>query len=198
MNKKDIQTYQSAVARVRGLLARWLDAGVELFVELNKIEQSNIWKTAEHATFGDFLTAEFPNHVLSLDRYRHVIDAIAIHGIGRVRELGVESCHAMILPQLVNDPEHRREFGASIDQYLREKKAPPPPAEVRKIVRGIIREEAPLAESTRHVRRDNALSQENRRLRQELQVANRRIRELEQENAKLKKQIEAKSSKRAA
>lgn len=189
MSKANIKAYEQAVERLRGLLSRWLEAGVDLFVEINKIEQSGIWRTPLHATFGDFLAAEFPNHALSLERYNHVVEAIAVHGIKRVRELGVEACHAMITPRLVRDQEKRQEFHASVDRYISDKKTPPPVAEVRRIVRGIVEEPAQVASVTKQVRRDNGLAEENAQLRQELQAANRRIRELERENAALKRKL---------
>lgn len=193
----NVEKYETAVAKVRSLFERWFDAGVDLFVELFKVEHSGVWRNPENATFGDFLAREFPNHAISLDRYYHVTQAIQIHGEARVRQVGVEACHALIAPKVISDENTRALVTASIDRYMAEHQCAPPPAEVRRIVNGVVGAQAPMASSTKRVMRESQLELENRQLKAELVDARRRIRELESELKKLRPRRASSTAARA-
>ncbi|HET9954149.1 MAG TPA: hypothetical protein VFQ61_06580 [Polyangiaceae bacterium] len=178
MNRdKDFEEYRAAVARVRELIGNWLNGGVDVFLELQKIDKKGIWRIA-YSSFGDFLSREFPN-ALGLNRYENVIHAIAVYGEKRVRQVGVEGCHALLCAEVVKSEDKRSELEASIDRHVQVTGTPPPPREIRRIVRGILETPSPLAKATISLRRDSALAQEVVLLRAQLREAKKRIRELE-------------------
>jgi hypothetical protein len=184
--------YQTAVERIRKHLSSWLESGIELFLELQSVENSGVWRTL-HPTFGDFLTREFPN-ALGLNRYENVVKAIAIYGIDRAKLVGVEGCHAMLTAEVVRDERKRTELEASIDRHMLLTGTPPPAQELRRMVRGILGTPSAVAKATAAVRRDVAAQSELERLRAELNAAQKRIRSLESELRKLKGQEERSAS----
>ncbi len=183
--------YNEAVTHARQLLTNWLDAGVQLFLALREIETSGDWQNGEHANFQDFLTAVFPNHVVSFDRYYNVINAINVYGKERVADLGVECCHALLHPKVTNDEAARTRVTAAIDQYIATNKAPPPRAEVQRIVRGEVQEPSPLSRSSLAIRRTSEQQETIARLRDEVATLRKENKALKRKLQRLEKPAEA-------
>jgi hypothetical protein len=187
-NQMSKSEYETAVSKIRTLLANWLESGVDLFLELSAVEKQGVWKTPETPMFSDFLQREFPN-AMGLNRYAHVIQAIDIYGLERVRSLGVESCHALLAPGATGDTANVQLVEASIDQFMNANHCAPSPKEVRRIVNGVISKKAPLASSTRAVQRQGNLELENARLKAEVAALQKEVASLKREKARLEKQL---------
>lgn len=189
--------YETAVARIRTLLANWLESGVDLFLALREVETKEVWKTPETPTFGDFLQREFPN-AMGLNRYSNVVQAIDIYGVERVRSVGVEACHALLAPGATADTSRVRLVEASLDQFMSANHCAPSPKEVRRIVNGVIERKAPLAGSTRAVQRQSNLETENAELRAQVAALTKEVASLKREKARLEKQLAKPAKSRAA
>ena len=177
----DKASYESAVGNIRGLLSNWFESGVELFLELKKVDDSGIWKHPGHATFGDFLRAEFPT-ALGVERYQNVINAINVYGVERVKQIGIESCHALTVKALVEDESKRTRVLQGIDSFVKKNGCAPDRNKVRELV-------ASVAPETRRTPKELLGPETELALRRELQSAKVRIKELERENKKLEKEI---------
>lgn len=181
MSAVKLNTYTKTVARVRELLAHWLETGLDLFLELRRIELDGIWKLPGHAGFQDFLSAEFPN-TLGIERYNNVIQAIELHGEDFVRRVGVHSCHALVVRAVAENPEHAKLVRASVLHHVEQHGCAPEQAELRKIVRGVVGDFVRPAASTRAV---GALA----RAQEELRRLRARLREVEAECESLRKAV---------
>lgn len=183
MSKKITKAgYDEAVNELRELLTNWLESGVELFLKLRDVDMSGIWKLPGHATFADFLRAEFPT-ALGFERYQNVINAIEIYGVERVKQVGIESCHTLTVKALVENPEKREAVLSNIDIFVDKNGCAPDRNKVRDIVLGI----APEARAPgREMRELTELA----RLRAETESLRRELRELKKENRALKVECE--------
>jgi len=175
---KSIASYKSAVAEIRKLLADWFESGVELFMKLREVDQSGIWKHPEHATFADFLRAEFPT-ALGIERYQNVINAIDMYGVERVKQIGVESCHALTVKALQDSPEKRARVLLGIDSFVKTNGCAPDRNKVRELVSSV-------APETRRPPRELQAADELVALRVRLAEAKQRIKELEAEVRQLR------------
>lgn len=173
-------TYAKSVERIRSLLTNWLESGIELFIELKKIDESGVWKHPGHATFGDFLRAEFPT-ALGIERYQNVINAINVYGIDWVRKVGVHACHALTVKALVDSAEKRQLVRDSVDQFIATNHCAPDVNKVREIVLG-------AAPEARKPPKELLEVVELARLRTELKLAKKKIVELEHETKRLQKE----------
>jgi hypothetical protein len=173
-------TYTQATERIRTLLTDWLESGIDLFLELKKIDESGVWKHPGHATFGDFLRAEFPT-ALGIERYQNVINAINVYGVDWVRKIGVHACHALTVKALVDDPQKRQLVRASVDQFMATNHCAPDVNKVREIVLG-------AAPEARKPPKELLEVVELARLRVELKIAKKKIVELEHETKRLQKE----------
>ncbi len=170
--------YENAVHRIRGLLEKWFESGVDLFLELRTVDSSGVWKHPGHATFADFLRAEFPT-ALGIERYQNVINAIDVYGIERVKQVGIESCHALTVKALVENEEKRALVLEGIDNFVRTNGCAPDRNKVRELVAAAAPETRKLPKELTEVF-----------LTAELKAAKKRIGELEREIKKLKKENE--------
>ncbi len=189
-------SYDSAVNRIRALMQNWFEKGVDLFIELRAIDQSGVWRHPGHATFGDFLRAEFPT-ALGMERYQNVLNALNVYGIKRVKQIGIESCHAVTVKALIDDPIKRALLERGIDNFIKKNGCAPDRNKVRDLVSSI-------APETRRVPRELTMTSQEEKLRKELSTAKERIKELEQDvrtlrknNAILKKKQKQKAKPRA-
>lgn len=178
----DITKYQGVVSEVRELLSRWFESGVDLFLKLKEIDASGVWKHPGHATFGDFLRAEFPT-ALGIERYQNVINAINVYGVERVKQIGIESCHALTVKALVEDEVKRTKVLSGIDNFVKTNGCAPDRNKVRELV-------AAVAPETKKSPKELRLDEETERMRTELALANKEIRDLKRENARLTKEVE--------
>lgn len=181
MSKVTIQKYQGAVSELRGLLANWFESGVDLFVRLREVDREGIWKLPGHATFADFLRAEFPT-ALGIERYQNVVNAIDVYGVERVKQVGIESCHALTVKALVEDESKRARVLEGIDSFVRTNGCAPDRNKVRDLV-------ASVAPETRRTPKELRGSETEEALRGELQAAKAEIRELKGENKRLQKEV---------
>ena len=188
----NLEKYEQAVERCRALLTKWFDAGIELFVELQKIEINEDWKTPDVGTFQDFLARAFPNSAVDLYVYNNVTQAIDLYGVERVRQVGPQGCHALLNRVLLESKEKRELVSASIDSHVRVNGTPPSRGEVRRIVHGVVATPSPQARSTRSLVRESSMALENRslkeenaKLKRELAAEKRRAEQLEKKLAKL-------------
>lgn len=185
MSKRLTKTgYEKAVSEIRTLMANWFEAGVELFLKLREVDQSGIWKQPGHATFADFLRQEFPT-ALGLERYQNVINAIDMYGVDRVKQIGIESCHAMTVKAMQDSPEKRALLLSGIDNFVKMHGCSPDRNKVRELVISI-------APETRRPPRELLATFAEAKLREELAKAKARVKQLEKENRELKKQISTK------
>jgi hypothetical protein len=180
----DLKKYNSVCERVRKLLANWLNSGVELFLELKKIDDAGDWRAPGHATFADFLKAEFPN-AIGIERYENVIRAFEVHGIGFVRKIGVHAAHATSVSALTQDPSNIKKLHEAVDRHIEKNRVPPEVNELRRMVRDITKIH-PSRGTVRDMEREEALKETILRLKNELERARTRIKELEEENTRLK------------
>lgn len=181
VDRKGFSEYNAIVARIRELLGRWLETGVDLFLELRDVDLSGKWKLPGHATFRDFLRAEFPS-ALGLERYNNVVRAIELHGVDRVRQVGVFACHTLSVDAIAKSAERVELLGTTIDRYVSDHGVPPDANTIRDMARGIAPELVRPHRSTVAALRDL-------RLAEELKVARARVRELERELAERDKVI---------
>ncbi len=188
LNKR---SYDSSVKRIRALLQNWFEKGVDLFVELRAVDQSGVWRHPGHATFSDFLRAEFPT-ALGMERYQNVLNAINVYGVKRVKQIGIESCHAVTVKALIDDPVKRALLERGIDNFVKKNGCAPDRNKVRDLVSSI-------APETRRVPKELTMIGQEAALSKALVVAKKRIKELEQDvralrkdNAMLKKKQKAK------
>ncbi len=176
----DTAGYQRSVSEIRELLANWFESGVDLFLKLRDVDRSGIWKHPGHATFADFLRAEFPT-ALGIERYQNVVNAIDMYGVERVKQIGIESCHALTVKALADNPEKRARVLAGIDNFVQTNGCAPDRNKVRELVSSV-------APETRRLPKELLESSEIERLRSEMRVATKRIQELERTVARLQKE----------
>lgn len=174
--------YDGAVAEIRSLLVNWFESGVDLFVKLQAVDRSGVWKHPGHATFGDFLRAEFPT-ALGIERYQNVINAINVYGIERVKQVGIDSCHALTVKALIDDDGKRARVLSGIDNFVKTNGCAPDRNKVRELV-------ASVAPETRKDPKELRELDETAKLRAELTLASKRVRDLERENKRLQKEID--------
>lgn len=141
-----------------------------------------MWKHPGHATFGDFLRAEFPT-ALGIERYQNVINAINVYGVERVKQVGIESCHALTVKALVEDDAKRTKVLQGIDQFVKKNGCAPDRNKVRELVQSV-------APETRKLPKEITSIESEAVLREQLRVAKARIRELESEVKRLSKENE--------
>lgn len=175
--------YNSACGRVRALLNRWLESGLELFIELRKIERDGDWQAPGHATFSDFLRAEFPN-AIGIDRYQNVMRAIDVHGVEFVKKIGVHAAHAASVSAIAEHPERLQLLQQCVNKHIEDRKVPPERDEVIRMVRDIAPETAKPRGMVRALLTEQSLRETVTRLTKELREARARIRELEREKAR--------------
>ncbi len=173
-----IVKYQTAVDDIRGLLAHWLESGVDLCLKLRVVDQSGVWKHPGHATFADFLRAEFPT-ALGIERYQNVVNAVDMYGVARVKQIGIESCHALTVRALQDSPQKRAAVLSGIDNFVKRNGCSPDRNKVRELV-------AAVAPETRRPPRE--LLDEEAQLRAQLIQAKARIRDLERDVRRLEKE----------
>ena len=178
--------YDGAVKKIRALLTDWFESGVDLFLELKKIDQSGIWKHPGHATFSDFLRAEFPT-ALGFERYQNVVNAIEVYGIERVKQVGIDACHAITVKALVENKPKRDKLLDGIDNFVKKNGCAPDRNKIRELV-------AAVAPESRRPPKELLETNELGLLRQALAEAKARIRELEKEVRDLKKKKPTKST----
>ncbi len=177
---KQLTQYNAACARVRKLLNDWLESGLELFLELRKIEQAGDWQAPGHATFSDFLRAEFPN-AIGIDRYQNVMRAIDVHGVEFVKKIGVHAAHAASVSAIAEHPERMKMLQDCVDKHIKERRVPPERDEVIRMVRDIAPETAKPRGMVRALLTEQSLRETIARLTKELQAARARVKELEAE-----------------
>jgi hypothetical protein len=180
--KSDERAYKGIVDRVRGLLATWHSAGVDVFVQLRAIEEEGTWKLGQHATFSAFLTREFPN-VIGLHQYNHVCRQIDEYGIEVAKLVGPDAAHAMIHPAVVSTPARKAELVAAIKHHIDKEGCSPGLPKVRQIVRDVAPEARKPCQEVKAVRKEAREQSEVERLKE-------RVKELERENGELKAEIE--------
>jgi hypothetical protein len=174
-----ITSYQNAVTEIRKLLVDWFENGVELFMKLREVDQSGIWKHPGHATFADFLRAEFPT-ALGVERYQNVINAIDMYGIERVKQIGVDSCHALTVKALQDSPTKRARVLLGIDTFVKTNGCAPDRNKVRDLVSSV-------APESRRPPRELQAADELVAVRAQLAEAKQRIKNLEAEVRELRK-----------
>ncbi|KKN08237.1 hypothetical protein LCGC14_1058610 [marine sediment metagenome] len=172
-------SYDSAVKRIRALMQNWFERGVDLFIELRSIDQSGVWRHPGHATFSDFLRTEFPT-ALGMERYQNVLNAVDVYGVKRVKQIGIESCHAVTVKALIDDPIKRALLERGIDNFVKKNGCAPDRNKVRDLVSSI-------APETRRVPRELTMTSQEEKLRKELTTAKKRITKLEQDVRALRK-----------
>lgn len=175
--------YEQAVQNVRALLDRWIGAGIDLFLELRKIEHSGWWKAPGYTAFHDFLSAEFPN-TIGIERYNNVMQAIELHGEKFVRKVGVHNCHAIAIRSVAEDPKVAEMVRNSLLTHIERHGVPPEATETRKIVKGVIGEPAKPRPSTLAV---TALA----RAHEEIRALRAKVRELEAECERLRRMVKS-------
>jgi hypothetical protein len=178
----EIVGYENAVNEIRELLKNWFESGVDLFLKLRDVDRSGIWKHPGHATFADFLRAEFPT-ALGIERYQNVVNAIDMYGVERVKQIGIESCHALTVKALAESPEKRDRVLSGIDNFVQTNGCAPDRNKVRELI-------AAVAPETRRAPKELLEVEEIQRLRAEARAASRRILELERAVKRLEKENE--------
>jgi hypothetical protein len=181
-SKIENNSYQSTVIEIRALLANWFESGVELFLKLRDVDRSGIWKHPGHATFADFLRAEFPT-ALGIERYQNVVNAIDMYGVDRVKQVGIESCHALTVKALADSPEKRARVLAGIDNFVGTNGCAPDRNKVRELVSSV-------APETRRAPKELLETLEIERLRVAMKEATKKISELERTVTQLRKENE--------
>jgi hypothetical protein len=159
--KISMNKYDAAVEKIRLLLADWLKAGVELFLELRNVDDSGVWKEPGHASFADFLRAEFPT-ALGIERYNNVIKAIDVYGANFVRQCGIDCCHSIVVEAIISDQERIRLVRESINRFIKQNGCAPDRNTIRDIVIGIASEIKTPHKSTREVIATESLREEFR------------------------------------
>jgi hypothetical protein len=175
--------YGAAVGRIRELLSRWLESGIDLFLALREIEYEGTWRIEGDVGFQDFLHREFPN-ALGLERYSNVIAAIDLHGVEFVRKIGVHACHTVSVRALVEQPKRAAAVRAKVDEHIRLRGCSP---DVNKI-RDLVLEEVP--EARRPSQEARSLS-ERMKAQQQIRALRERVSELEAECERLTKELAA-------
>lgn len=183
-------SYQTAVAEIRALLAKWFESGVDLFLKLREVDRSGVWKHPGHATFADFLRAEFPT-ALGIERYQNVINAIDMYGEARVRQIGIESCHALTVKALAESPEKRSRVLSGIDNFVKMNGCAPDRNKVRELVSAV-------APETKRPPKEIQMTDELAALQAELAATKREVRDLRAEVKKLKRENERLAAKAKA
>jgi polyhydroxyalkanoate synthesis regulator phasin len=186
--------YDKAVGEIRELLANWLESGVDLFLRLRDVDVSGVWKLPGHATFSDFLRAEFPT-ALGIERYQNVINAIELYGVERVKQIGIESCHALTVKALAEDATKRAQALAGIDTFIKKNGCAPDRNKVRELVASVAPETRRPPKELLEPEEIALMKQKLEAVKTELNAAKKRIRELENEVKKLRGK---KSGRRAA
>lgn len=130
----DLKRYNERVGEIREALRSAIDAGVTLCLLLRDVEQEGVWKLGGHASFENFLAAEFPNSI-GTHRYRSVIDAIGVYGEDFVRMVGAESAHALCNPKILCDEKKRAALVEDTLKVSKTKGVAPGPLEIRRLVR---------------------------------------------------------------
>lgn len=185
-----ITSYKNAVTEIRTLLGDWFKSGVDLFLKLREVDQSGIWKHPGHATFADFLRAEFPT-ALGVERYQNVINAIDMYGIDRVKQVGVDSCHALTVKALQDSPAKRARVLLGIDTFVKTNGCAPDRNKVRDLVSSV-------APESKRPPRELQAADELVLVRAQLTEAKKRIKELEAEVRELRRSKQGRQSARSA
>lgn len=136
LSREEHARYNRAIGEIRTLLELWLEAGIDLFLTMRKIEKQGDWKLPGHATFNDFLRKEFRN-ALGFEKYNNVIQAIELYGENFVRTIGVEPCHTISISAMAESPENREELVSSVKEHIDLHGSPPDRNKMRNIVLGI-------------------------------------------------------------
>lgn len=177
MQGQDLSRYNEAKARIQAALDKWLTSGVEVFIELQRVEREGHWRAAQHATFSDFLRAEFPT-MLGIVRYTNVAKALDIYGADFVRKVGIESCHALVVDAIASNPRHVEEVKRTVEEKYERSGCGLGVEAARKVVRGVVEMPSPPTRDTQRVRKVEELQQQ-------LRQAYGRIRELERDKKRL-------------
>lgn len=177
--------YTAAVVSIRGLLARWIDSGIDLYVEIRRVELAGDWRAPGHASFTDFLAAEFPN-AIGFERYENVIQAIEVHGLDFVRRVGVHACHATTVKAIAEHPERAELLRASVDEHVRVHGVAPDRNKIRDMVVGIAPEVVRPSPETRAVTERRAMQARIRELTREVERLTRERDELAAECERLR------------
>lgn len=130
----DLTKYRRDVDKIREALKEWLDIGISVFLLLREVETAGNWKEGGHSTFGEFLSAEFPN-TLGTHRYQSVINAVGVYGENLVRLVGPEGAHALCHPKILENETKRKAVIADIDENVRVNGVAPGPNELVRLVR---------------------------------------------------------------
>lgn len=107
--------YDGQIQKIKNLLKKWNDIGVEIFQELQKIEKEGLWKI-EYQSFGDFLTSKFPNEV-GFKHYDNVTKAMDSYGTEFIKKVPIEVCHAIMNPQIVRNKYKKDKLVSIITNY---------------------------------------------------------------------------------
>lgn len=181
--------YDNAVNKLRGLLADWLNAGVELFLEMRKVDESGVWKAPGHASFTDFLKAEFPA-ALGIERYNNVIRAIDLYGVNHVRKWGIELCHTITPDAIASNPQRINDVKKSLNNHIDEHGCAPDRNTARDIALGIAPELRKPHRTTRKVRREETLEREFRESKADLRQQNKVAKQEKSRADKLQEKLE--------
>lgn len=178
--KEKSAEYLAIVDRLSEMFRNWVEMGVDLFLELHRVELSGVWKEL-HPTFEAFLRHEFPN-ALGILQYEHVIESIELHGLDWVRRWGVHSCSATVHKRFREEPEKLEQFHRILAQEAEKTNTFPDADRILKIRKGLLEETHPPTRAQRELEREDAASDR-------LQAALVKIRALEGELASAKKKI---------
>ena len=117
MTEIESQRFQASVKRIRVLLAKWLEAGIELFLEMREVEREGDWMLPGYEDFSDYLRDQFRN-ALGFERYGNVIQAIELHGVDFVKTIGARACHAVSVKAIAESPTRQKLLQASVYEHI--------------------------------------------------------------------------------
>lgn len=192
MSPKQRAQLDRLIERVKQALARWHEAGVEVVLELQKIEQDSqqLYKLEGHSRFGDFIRAHFPNSGFGKERYDNVVEAIEAYGLELVRQVGPEAAHAMNHPSVVRHPERKSEMIRTVRDYVTVNHQVPNVDFILKERRRIAPETNTKAPRTTQVLTSlDQVRAERDELKRKLSASERKCAKLERENAELQEKI---------
>jgi hypothetical protein len=188
--------FARALKNAKELLAKWFSAGVDLFIELIRIEESEDWQGPTVETFEDFLNLAFPaGSPIDMYVYGHVKAALEAYGDDLIRKVGPQGCHALIQREIIESESKKALVVASIAQHYKSNGVPVSSGEVRRIVRGIAKSEHKLANTTLKALRTDREKEENGLLRKENAQLKKENAQLRKENARLSKEVESLKSR---
>lgn len=193
MSRDERARYVAAVDKIRKLLERWLDTGIELFLAMREVEKRGDWKLPGYATFTDFLHDEFKN-ALGFEKYNNVIQALELYGESFVRKIGVNPCHAVSVKAMADSAANRKQLVEAVEVHIQQQGVPPDRNKITRMVREIAGLPPRLSPETELV----ALRTEVKRLKAECARLRERVAELESERERLLRNGVGKGGRKAA